>query len=235
MAGIGYPGSNPAALCCSIFVYIFWILLIKVWTNDIFTSMTRNSWLIGGAVLLAGLWATKQVVRAAYEQPQYKVTEKLEKFEVRDYQPYLIASVKVSEQEMESAMSSAFMRLAGYIFGKNESQKRIAMTSPVEFQVDSQTMTFMIPSKYKLQDLPDPSDEGIVLKQQPGRLMAALRFTGYIDESLWQNKKALLLEAVQASSYEAVGDPIFFGYDPPAVPGALRRNEVLVEVRPQKS
>ncbi len=84
--------------------------------------MMKNAWFLGGAVLLVGLWATKQVARAAYEQPKYTVTERIANFEVRHYEPYLIASVEVSEEEMNSAMNAAFRKLAAYIFGKNEAR-----------------------------------------------------------------------------------------------------------------
>ncbi len=75
------------------------------------------------------------------------------------------------------------------------------MTSPVEFKVKSQTMTFMMPSRYKLNSLPDPQDESISLSRQPGRLMAALRFNGTIDEELWQQKERQLLQELASSRY----------------------------------
>ena len=52
--------------------------------------------------------------------------------------------------------------LAGYIFGGNETNQKIAMTSPVSMSMnDSTEMKFMIPSNYELEDLPKPNNENI--------------------------------------------------------------------------
>lgn len=65
-----------------------------------------------------------------YEQPQYKVIEKIDAIEIREYQPMLMAEVDV-EGDRSSATNTGFRVLAGYIFGGNTSRTSIAMTSPV--------------------------------------------------------------------------------------------------------
>ncbi len=191
------------------------------------------SWLLGGALVLLGIWCFKQVARAAHEQPKFSLQERVGEVEIRLYEPYITASVKVEEDKMRPAMNSAFRRLANYIFGGNKKSQKIAMTSPVEFQMEEEgsTMLFMIPSGYKLDELPQPDDASIVFEEQPQRLLAALRFPGQIDEDMWRKKSEVLLEELAKSDYEVVGQPVFFGYDPPVVPPPLRRNEVLVEVQ----
>jgi hypothetical protein len=72
-----------------------------------------------------------------YEQPQYKVIEKIDAIEVREYQPMLMAEVDV-EGERSTAINAGFRILAGYIFGGNTSRTSIAMTSPVT-QTNEQT------------------------------------------------------------------------------------------------
>ena len=65
-----------------------------------------------------------------YEQPQYKVIEKIDAIEIRQYQPMLMAEVDV-EGERSTAINAGFRILAGYIFGGNTARTSIAMTSPV--------------------------------------------------------------------------------------------------------
>jgi hypothetical protein len=66
----------------------------------------------------------------AYEQPRFEVTKRFSDFELRDYQPYVIAETEV-EASHAGAGNEGFRRLAGYIFGKNKGARKIAMTAPV--------------------------------------------------------------------------------------------------------
>ncbi len=66
----------------------------------------------------------------AIEKPAYKVLAEYPDFEVRDYAPYVVAETEV-EGDLTSAGGEAFSRLAGFIFGKNRSAKKLAMTAPV--------------------------------------------------------------------------------------------------------
>jgi hypothetical protein len=64
--------------------------------------------------------------------------------------------------------------------------------------------------------------------------MAAHRFSGQVTNEIWEEKRTELLQAVRNTPYEPVSEVYFFGYDPPAVPGPMRRNEVVVEVKEPK-
>ena len=75
----------------------------------------------------------------------YLVSKKFENFEIRNYQPSLFTSVKLSIKEYKNTSSKGFSILAGYIFGNNERNQKIAMTSPVAMKLDdSVTMMFMV-------------------------------------------------------------------------------------------
>ena len=81
------------------------------------------------------------------EKPKYEMVKKLSaagakraglrvpfrhKAEVRRYAPYLVATVDVEgARDMRDALGKGFMKCAGYIFGKNTREDKIAMTSPV--------------------------------------------------------------------------------------------------------
>lgn len=66
----------------------------------------------------------------AIEEPAYEVERRIGDVELRRYAPYVVAEVTVSGPA-ESAGNAAFPILAGYIFGKNKGERRMAMTAPV--------------------------------------------------------------------------------------------------------
>ena len=66
----------------------------------------------------------------AIDEPQYKVVRAYEVFEVRRYEPYLVAETVVNAAA-DDAGNQGFRILAGYIFGQNKGARRIEMTAPV--------------------------------------------------------------------------------------------------------
>lgn len=77
------------------------------------------------------------------EQPTYKVSHKQDSKEIRKYQSYSGAKATV-EGTFQAAQSRGFKILAGYIFGKNKSKKKIAMTAPEA----SRIVIEVLPAKY---------------------------------------------------------------------------------------
>ena len=65
------------------------------------------------------------------EEANYDTVYKDGSFEVRQYSDYISAETTVNEDSWDDASSIGFRRLAGYIFGKNKKQEKLAMTSPV--------------------------------------------------------------------------------------------------------
>lgn len=91
------------------------------------------------------------------ENYPYKVNKKHSSFEIRTYQPTLFTTIKLPPSDYKTSSSKGFSILAGYIFGGNEKNEKIAMTSPVSMSLeDSMTMMFMVPKEYKREDLPKP-------------------------------------------------------------------------------
>ena len=66
----------------------------------------------------------------ATEEPDYKVVQKFDAIEVREYGAYTVAEVVVPGPANEAG-NKAFPILAGYIFGKNKGDRKLAMTAPV--------------------------------------------------------------------------------------------------------
>ena len=183
------------------------------------------------------------------EQPSYTVVTQKGDKEVRRYKPYIVAKATVETEDFKRAQSEAFDILGGYIFGKNESQKKIQMTAPVtQSKPQSEkiamtapvtqeradrgwTMAFVMPSQYRLSDLPRPLDDRVKFEQVGEKLMAAIRFTWLTDDEKNRRKADDLRKWLKTeNAYHAVGEHLYAGYDPPWTVPFLRRQEVLIEV-----
>jgi hypothetical protein len=171
----------------------------------------------------------------AYEQPRYEVTKRFPSFELRDYAPFVVAETEVEASHAEAG-NQGFRRLAGYIFGKNKGARRIAMTAPVAEvatgEPDHFLIQFMMPSDFTLDTLPEPLDERIHFRQVPARRVAAIRYSGTWSERRYRSHLDKLRLALGQEQLELVGEPVWARYDPPFKPWFLRRNEILIEVRP---
>jgi len=182
----------------------------------------------------------------AIEEAKYKVVEKDNKFEIRDYAPHILAETIV-EGDLEEAGNKAFNRLFRYISGDNRSRKKVAMTAPVSQQPmgekikmtapveqrrvkENWSISFMMPSSYTLKTLPEPEDPNITLRQVPTRRMAAVRYSGFWSEKRYLRYKLELESWIQERGLTAVGDPIWARYNPPFTLWFLRRNEILIPV-----
>jgi effector-binding domain-containing protein len=183
----------------------------------------------------------------AIEQPEYTVIRSDGRFELRRYEPCIVAETVVEDADPEAGTTVGFRRLAGFIFGGNRAKEsiamtapvatarseKIAMTAPVETQRGGQgmVMTFMMPSRYTLETLPEPIDPGVVIRRVPGRTMAAIRFSGRWGEERFEERTAELLTWVRERNLVVTGTPVVARYNPPWTPFFMRRNEVLVEIR----
>jgi effector-binding domain-containing protein len=180
------------------------------------------------------------------EKAKYQVIEKEGKFEVRQYRPQIIAETIV-EAGFDEAANMAFRRLFNYISGENRKKESIAMTAPVSQKTGSQkiamtapvnqqmsegkySVSFLMPSKYTTETLPEPLDPSVRLREVPARKVAAIRYSGTWSQKRYEAKKALLEEFIEKRGLRVTGQDIFARYDPPFQLWFLRRNEVLFEV-----
>ncbi len=183
----------------------------------------------------------------AYEEAKYTVLSKDGDFEIRQYEPYIVAETIV-EGDFDDVGNEGFRRLFQYISGKNRKKESIAMTAPVSQDAASQKIamtapvnqestggawriTFMMPSEYTLETLPEPLDQRVVLKKVPGRRVAAITYSGTWGRKRYEEKEGLLRAFVQRQGLRPVGEPVFARYNPPFMPWFLRRNEVLIPVQ----
>jgi hypothetical protein len=181
------------------------------------------------------------------EKLAYRTIEQDGQFELRMIEPHVVAETFV-EGDFEDVGSEGFRRLVDYIGGANRTQARISMTAPVvqepaseeiamtapvaqEKVGDRYRVTFVMPSGYTLESLPQPTDTRIRLRAEPGRKVAAIRYSGFWSRSRYDDHERSLREWIQRRGLESVGEPVWARYDPPFMPWFLRRNEILIEVR----
>lgn len=161
----------------------------------------------------------------------YVVKKKYEKFEIRSYEATLFTSVKLSTKGYKNSSSKGFSILAGYIFGNNERNEKISMTSPVTMTLeDSMTMMFMVPKKLKKEMLPKPNQALIEFKEEPAKTVAAISFNGWANDKKLEKYKQKLKSALEVEGITYSDRFYFFGYNPP-YEVFNRKNEVIVELQ----
>jgi len=167
------------------------------------------------------------------ETAKYEVMVEDGEFEIRRYYKMLVATVS-------SPDASKFNRLFQYISGSNKSRSKIAMTSPVitseKIEMTAPvlstegTMSFVVPSKYDGDTVPMPVDPTVSIDEVPERFVATIRFRGFAWKKVVEEKTNKLFEWLSGRGIRHKGAPFLMQYNPPFVPGFLRRNEVGVEV-----
>ena len=160
----------------------------------------------------------------------YKVTKTYDSFEIRDYEPTLFTSVKLSTKNYKESSSKGFSILAGYIFGDNDRNEKIAMNYPVAMTLeDPITMLFMVPKKFEKEKLPQPNQPQIVFKKEPAKTVAAISFNGWADDDKIEHYKKKLKFALEKEEIPYTNRFYFLGYNAP-YEVFNRKNEVIVEL-----
>jgi hypothetical protein len=179
----------------------------------------------------------------AYEQPKYKIVAEHSDYEIREYEPYLVAETVV-DSSFDGSGGPAFRRLASYIFGENSSPTdesvRMQMTVPVARQRisderdDRYAYWFVMENKYDKESLPTPIDERVRIREVPRRQVAALRYSGRINEANFLKHASRLTNLLDTGEYISLGEPQAAVYNGPFTLPFMRRNEVLVEIVPKE-
>lgn len=176
--------------------------------------------------------------------------------EIRNYSAFSVCAVpmmkarpknssqtdkKLSNPQLAGA--SSFGALAGYLFGKNQDSKSMAMTTPVLTvgDGDEKEMSFVMPSDFwgegSLDRAPKPMEDSLVrLKRQEGGTRAVIMFGGFAGKGEVEYRRNQLLEGVDEDAewiVESDDSPITLAqYNDPFTPPWKRRNEVSVPVVP---
>jgi hypothetical protein len=163
------------------------------------------------------------------EEPRYEVVESIDAIEIRSYAPVVQAVTSLSDP---AASSEGFRRLAGFIFGANDQQQKIAMTAPVQeiLGVERPEMAFTMPVEYNLEDLPAPADGRVSLRNEPAKTVAVVRFSGWATRSRVDRFEQELRAVLNLNAIQVIGEASLNQYNPPWTLPFLRRNEIMIEV-----
>lgn len=182
----------------------------------------------------------------AIEEAKYTVVKQDDRFELRAYQPHLLAETTISG-DMEQASSQAFRLLFNYISGANQSQTKVAMTAPVSQEsagekismtapVSQERMdgawavSFMMPASYTEATIPSPDDPRVRIRSVPERKVAVMRYSGRWTRSQYLKHKELLEKWIESEGLVIAGEAVWARFNAPYTPWFLRRNEVQIPV-----
>ena len=171
------------------------------------------------------------ITTSRVEKQKYQVVKKEDNFEIRYYPPATFATIQSTAKSYRELASSGFRKIAGYIFGNNETSSKIAMTSPVHMDITNEgsSMSFVMPSQYDINNLPRPNDANVKLHETPGEYVAAISFGGFANDASIKKYAAQLENSLQAKGIKTTGHFRYLGYNPPyQLIG--RKNEVIVAV-----
>ena len=93
----------------------------------------------------------------AYDEPNYKVVQNNEIYEIRKY------SDRLAVETIDSGSENNFRKLFNYISGRNEANEKIKMTTPVtQFEKNgNMSMQFYLPSKFNSKNAPKPTRKNV--------------------------------------------------------------------------
>ena len=102
------------------------------WSNQLLRLL---GWMLMFNMILS---ACSVVGVRAWEEPAYQTKLQDGKFEIREYQPYLVAEVYMEGEDFEQASGDGFRILADYIFGNNLSRSSaVQMAGKAEKESES--------------------------------------------------------------------------------------------------
>ena len=170
------------------------------------------------------------------KRQEYRTLQTYSDFEIREYEPCVIAEVKVSAQ-YSTAASSAFASLFNYISKGNKASQKIAMTAPViaaqkveNSESEDWFVSFVMPSGSTFGHLPDPNDPRVVLRELEAETCIASSFRGKATEELSENKVKELRAAAARENIAVSSETRICRCDPPFKPGFLQYNEIVIPI-----
>ena len=162
----------------------------------------------------------------ANEEANYEIIDKNDIYEIRKY------SDRLAVETLTSGIDSNFRKLFNYISGRNDTEEKIKMTTPVT-QVEkngNMSMQFYLPSKFNSENVPNPSREDVKIINIKGGYYAVLRYSGRASDGNFLKHKKILENELQKNKVSIISPPIRATYDSPFTLPMNRRNEAMFKV-----
>jgi len=156
----------------------------------------------------------------------YTVIKKIKNIEIREYKNLIYASYTPKESER----NNSFRHVAGYIFGSNDKNEKIAMTSPVVIKLHNKNeMAFIMPEGYTLKNLPKPDNNDIKIYTEQSNIKASIRYSGWSNEQKEEKKIKELKKILKENNINHKNDFEVLVYNSPWTV-INRRNEIVVSI-----
>ena len=216
--------------------------------NAVYRSKTKKKIIVATILVAIALSigaAMLGPIMSNVEVPAYKILKTEKDIEIRQYPPLIIAEVNTAGSR-QTSISDGFRILADFIFGNNQGKKqlsmhgpvtqqqgiKIAMTAPVQQEKTDKewSISFIMPSKFSINTVPNPINERVKIIQIPSKRYAVITFSGRSTEENLLTHTNELKNYINRSNYSATGNPKYAFYNPPWTLPFLRRNEVQFEV-----
>lgn len=168
-------------------------------------------------------------IMAKTEKQKYDIVHSEKDFEIRFYPSALLATVYSNASTYRELAYPGFRKLAGFIFGGNDTETKISMTSPVHMDMNTASMSFVMPSSFNEENLPKPDDSGIKIERTDDAYVAAIRFGGYASDKDIRNYSERLKSILEEKGIKYYGNFRYLGYNPP-FQFIGRKNEIIVNV-----
>ena len=145
----------------------------------------------------------------------------------KKYLNYQKASVSIDNM---SSSNGKFGILANYIFGGNQEEVQISMTSPVVYQLDSSsTFSFIMPESWLGKELPKPNNDNIFFDVVRNQYVAVLEFGGYARQEICERKHREMMEVLQNLGIKTSDSYSVAVYQAP-YQVLNRKNEIWIEL-----
>ena len=182
--------------------------------------------ILGITLLIAYLLISK--TSNALDENHYTLVKKIENIEIRKYKDLIYASYVPKDL---SDRNNSFRKIAGFIFGDNSKEEKIAMTTPVIIKIHNKNeMAFIMPKKYNLESLPAPNNKNLNVYTEKGTLTACIKYSGYSNDKIEKRKISELKRTLNKYNIEYFDDFEVLVYNSPWKI-INRKNEIRVTIK----
>ena len=187
-------------------------------------------------ILLFNIFSIKQTM--SYEEPKYKIIESTDIYEIREYGDRLAVEIEYSNED------SGFRYLFNYISGENKSSEKVEMTVPVtqSAKIDMTSpviqstqdgimkMQFFLPSKFTLENAPQPKNQRVNLVMIKKDIYAVISYSGRLTNQNYSKNYKKLINHLTKDGLDFIEPAIRATFNGPFTLPILRRNEIMMKI-----
>jgi len=168
------------------------------------------------------------------KEPTYKLIKQDNPYELRHYQSYTLVESRDSDLRGYGGFQLAF----DFIQGENDRNQKISMTAPVVNRINEtgvETTAFVMPPEMEFDNVPQPNTPTLKKIFIPERVIAVFKFSFNPKMDIIRKNEQKLIEWIEKQDYRIIGPLQLARYNPPFIPGFLKRNELWIEVIPNEN